>query len=148
TNYTQRALITAIGLGANRPQDAVYPTSEGPTVLQSYTGSKKYVMHFSKGRLPPVKGFWSLTMYDKDYFFVQNPINRQSIRASQNLKSNADGSVDLYIQHESPGADKESNWLPAPKDKFILMLRLYWPTETSPSIIDGTWTIPEVKAVD
>jgi hypothetical protein len=146
TNYTQRALITAIGLGANRPQDAVYPTSEGPNPLEHYSGEKKYVMHFSKGELPPVKGFWSLTMYDKDYFFVKNPLNRQSISARQNLKSNADGSVDLYIQNESPGKEKESNWLPATKGKFILMLRLYWPKETKPSIIDGTWTIPEVKA--
>ena len=144
----QRAVITAIGLGANRPQDAVYPTSEGPNALESYSGKKKYVMHFPNGQLPPVDGFWSLTMYDKNYFFVQNPINRQSISARQNLRSNANGSVDLYIQSESPGADKESNWLPAPPDKFILMMRLYWPKETPPSIIDGTWRIPEVKAVD
>jgi hypothetical protein len=86
-------------------------------------------------------------MYDKDYFFVKNPINRQSISARQDLKENADGSVDLYIQHESPGPDKESNWLPAPKDKFILMMRLYWPKETSPSILNGSWSIPEVKKV-
>lgn len=148
TNYIQRALITAIGLGANRPQDAVYPTSEGPSVLSSYSGDKKYVMHFNKGELPPVNGFWSLTMYDKDYFFVPNPINRQSISARQDLKPNADGSVDLYIQNESPGPDKESNWLPAPKDKFILMMRLYWPKETAPSIIDGTWKVPGVRAVE
>jgi hypothetical protein len=148
TNYIQRALITAIGLGANRPQDAVYPTSEGPHLLESYTGEKKYVMHFPKGQLPPVQGFWSLTMYDKDYFFVENPLHRQSISARQNLKPNADGSLDLYIQNESPGADKESNWLPAPKDEFILMMRLYWPKETPPSLLDGTWQIPKVKAVE
>ncbi len=147
-NYIQRALITAIGLGANRPQDAVYPTSEGPDILASYNGSKKYVMHFPKGELPPADGFWSLTIYDKDYFFVANPLNRYSISARQNLKANADGSTDLYIQNESPGADKESNWLPAPKDKFILMMRLYWPKTTKPSIIDGSWKIPEVKSVD
>jgi hypothetical protein len=147
-NYIQRALITAIGLGANRPHDAVYPFSEGPSILGSYTGEKKYVMHFDKGQLPPVNGFWSLTMYDKDYFFVPNPINRQSISARDNLKSNSDGSVDLYIQNESPGPGKESNWLPAPKDKFILMMRLYWPKEKAPSIIDGTWKVPPVKAVE
>jgi hypothetical protein len=146
-NYIQRALITTIGLGANRPQDAVYPTSEGPNILESYTGEKKYVMHFPKGELPPADGFWSLTMYDKDYFFVANSLNRYSISARQNLKANDDGSVDLYIQNESPGADKESNWLPAPKDKFILMLRLYWPRTTNPSLLDGTWKIPEVKSV-
>ena len=148
TNYLQRALITAIGLGANRPQDAVYPTSEGPSALGSYTGAKKYVMRFPKGELPPAQGFWSLTMYNEQYFFVDNPLNRYSISARQDLKPNADGSVDLYIQNESPGADKESNWLPAPKDKFILMMRLYWPKETPPSILDGTWKIPQVKAVE
>ena len=147
-NYIQRALITAIGLGANRPQDAVYPTSEGPSILSSYTGAKNYVMHFEKGKLPPARGFWSLTMYDQDYFFVPNPINRQSISARQDLKPNADGSVDLYIQNESPGADKESNWLPAPKDKFILMMRLYWPDEKAPSILDGSWVFPPVKVVE
>ncbi len=148
TRYLLRALVTAIGLGANRSLDAIYPTSEGPNVLQSYTGTKKYVMHFPKGELPPVKGFWSLTMYDKDYFFVKNELNRQSISARQNLKANADGSVDLYIQNENPGPDKESNWLPAPKDKFILMMRLYWPSETNPSLIDGSWKIPAVKAAE
>ena len=141
-------LVTAIGLGANRPQDAIYPTSEGPSILEHYTGEKKYVMHFNKGELPPADGFWSLTMYDASYFFVENPINRYSISARQNLKPNDDGSVDLSIQNESPGADKESNWLPAPKDKFILMMRLYWPREKAPSLIDGTWKIPQVKAVD
>jgi len=83
TNYIQRALVTATGLGANRPQDAVYPTSEGPAILGSYDGAKKYVMHFPKGQLPRAKGFWSLTMYDKDYFFVPNAINRQSIGPRQ-----------------------------------------------------------------
>jgi hypothetical protein len=148
TNYLLRALVTAIGLGANRGQDAIYPTSEGPNVLESYDGSKKYVMHFPKGELPPAKGFWSITMYDKDYFFVKNPINRQSISARQDLMANADGSVDIYIQNESPGADKESNWLPAPKDKFILMMRLYWPSDKAPSLIDGTWKIPAVKVIE
>jgi hypothetical protein len=104
-------------------------------------------MHFPKGQLPPVGGFWSLTMYDANYFFVANPINRYSISARQKLKANPDGSVDLYIQNQSPGADKESNWLPAPKDKFVLMLRMYWPNEKSPSIINGTWKPPAVKKV-
>ncbi|MBE2179213.1 MAG: DUF1254 domain-containing protein [Chthoniobacterales bacterium] len=148
TNYLQRALITAIGLGANRPEDAVYPTSEGPDILGTYTGAKKYVMRFPKGQLPPAQGFWSLTMYDKDYFFVPNPLNRYSISARQNLKANADGSVDLYIQNENPGPDKESNWLPAPPDQFILMLRLYWPNPTTPSILDGTWKVPAVKEAE
>ena len=142
TNYIQRALVTAIGLGANRPQDAVYPTSEVDAAGKPYSGANKYVVHFEKGQLPPVQGFWSVTMYDADYFFVANPIDRYSVSARDSLKANADGSVDLYIQNESPGKDKESNWLPAPKDKFILMMRLYWPSETPPSILDGTWKIP------
>ena len=147
TDYFMRALVTAIGLGANRPQDAVYPTSLKDTDGKAYDGANKYVMHFAKGQLPPARGFWSLTMYDANYFFVANPINRYSISARQNLKSNPDGSVDLLIQKDSPGADKESNWLPAPAGKFILMLRLYWPNEKDPSIIDGSWKIPPVKKV-
>ena len=127
------------------PQDAVYPTSEADAEGKPYDGSKKYVMHFPKARLPPVRGFWSLTMYDENYFFVANPLNRYSISARQKLKTNADGSVDLLIQHESPGADKEANWLPAPAGKFILMLRMYWPNEKDPSIIDGSWKIPAVS---
>jgi hypothetical protein len=147
TDYLQRALITAIGLGANRPQDAVYPTSEVGADGQPYVGANKYVVHFDKGQLPPAKGFWSLTMYDEQMFFVENPLNRYSISARQNLKSNPDGSVDLYLQNESPGKEKESNWLPAPKGRFIPMFRLYWPSETPPSILDGSWNPPPVKLV-
>ena len=145
TGYRQRALITAIGLGANRPQDAVYPTSEGPDVLKKYSGDKKYVMHFDKGAMPPVKGFWSLTMYDASYFFVPNALNRYTLSQRNRFKPNTDGSVDLYIQRESPGKDKEANWLPAPEGRFVLMMRLYWPTDTPPSLLDGTWKVPEVK---
>ena len=145
TDYLNRALVTAIGLGANRVQDAVYPTSLKDAEGKEYDGANKYVMRFPKGQLPPVGGFWSLTMYDANYFFVANPINRYSISARQNLKTNTDGSVDLYIQNQSPGADRESNWLPAPAGKFVLMLRMYWPNQKSPSIINGTWTPPAVK---
>lgn len=145
TDYLMRALITAIGLGANRPQDAVYPTSQKDAEGNAYDGVHKYVMRFPKGQLPPVSGFWSLTMYDADYFFVANPLNRYSISARQSLKTNPDGSTDLYIQNESPGKDNEANWLPAPKGKFILMLRMYWPNEKNPSIINGSWKIPAVK---
>lgn len=144
-DYLMRALVTAIGLGANRPRDAVYPTSLKDAAGSAYDGAKKYVMHFPKGELPPADGFWSLTMYDGGYFFVDNPLNRYSISARQDLKQNPDGSVDLYIQNESPGPDKEANWLPAPAGKFILMLRMYWPSEGSPSILDGSWTIPPVR---
>jgi hypothetical protein len=147
TDYVQRALVTAIGLGANRPQDAVYPTSlayAGGPIKRSYDGGENYTITFKKGETPPVKGFWSITMYNADYFFVENPLNRFSISERQPLKYNADGSLTLYIQNKSPGADKEGNWLPAPSDKFYLMMRLYWPKETDPSILDGSWVIPGV----
>ncbi|MCA3559431.1 MAG: DUF1254 domain-containing protein [Aestuariivirga sp.] len=143
-DYLQRALVTAIGLGANRPQDAVYPTSLRPSLLEDYDGRHKYVMRFPKGQLPPVRGFWSLTMYDEQMFFVANPINRYSMSIRTNPAYEADGSLVIYIQHESPGKDKEANWLPAPKGKFHLMLRLYWPSEDKPSIIGGSWVIPPV----
>ena len=146
-DYLMRALITAIGLGANRPQDAVYPTSQKDAEGRKYNGANKYVMRFAKGQLPPAEGFWSLTMYDSGYFFVNNPLNRYSISAREKLKSNPDGSVDLYIQKDTPGKDKESNWLPSPPGDFILMLRLYWPRENSPSIINGSWKIPPAKKV-
>jgi len=145
TDYLQRAFVTAIGLGANRPQDAIYPTSEADADSKPYSGANKYVMHFNKGEMPPVDGFWSLTMYNGEYFFVENPLNRYNVSSRSKFTPNPDGSADVYIQNESPGKDKEANWLPAPKDKFVLMLRLYWPKEKPPSIIDGSWKIPPVR---
>ena len=144
TDYVQRALVTAIGLGANRPQDAIYPTSERDAAGQPYDGANRYVMRFAKGQLPPVNAFWSITMYNAEYFFVDNPLNRYTLSSRNALKPNPDGSVDLYIQKDSPGPDKESNWLPAPAGKFILMMRLYWPKEKAPSILDGSWKLPPV----
>ena len=145
TDYVQRALITAIGLGANRPQDAIYPTSEKDADGNPYDGANRYVMHFDKGQMPPADGFWSLTMYNAEYFFVANKLNRYTLSSRDKFKMNKDGSVDLYIQKSSPGKGMEANWLPAPDGKFILMMRLYWPRETPPSIIDGSWKPPAVK---
>ena len=147
TSYRDRALITWYGLGANRPQDAVYPFSEGPEVIKKFSGANKYVAHFNKGEMPPANAFWSITMYDKDYFFVPNPINRYTVSSRSKFKANPDGSIDVYIQKDSPGKDKEANWLPAPADAFVLMMRLYWPSEKAPSLLDGTWKPPEVKEV-
>jgi hypothetical protein len=147
TNYLQRALITWFGLGANRPEDAIYPTSEGPELIQKYNGANKYVLHINKGEMPPVNGFWSLTMYNSKYFFVDNLLNRYTLSQRNKFKTNADGSTDLYIQADSPGKNKESNWLPSPKDDFVLMLRLYWPKTTDPTILNGSWKIPGVKKV-
>ena len=145
TDYLQRATIAYFGLGCNRTADAVYPTSEADEEGRPYEGTNRYTMTFAKGQLPPVNAFWSLTMYDADYFFVANPLNRFTLSTRDKLQENADGSVTLHIQHESPGKDKESNWLPAPKGRFVLMMRLYWPKEGDPSILDGTWKPPVVK---
>ncbi len=147
TEYLRRAFVTAIGLGANRPQDAVYPTSQVDAGGKAYDGANKYVMHFPKGQTPPAKGFWSLTMYDANWFFVANELNRYTLSQRNALKSNPDGSVDLYIQAANPGGDKESNWLPAPSGPFVLTLRLYWPKEHPPSLLDGTWQPPAVERV-
>ena len=141
-------MVTLIGPGLNFPQDALYPFSEKDADGNEYDGSKHaYVMRFEKGQLPPVKGFWSLTMYDPDFFFVPNPIDRYSLSQRDTFVTNADGSVDLYLQAKSPGKGKEANWLPAPKGKFIPMLRLYWPQDTPPSILDGSWTPPPLRRV-
>jgi hypothetical protein len=147
TDYLQRAFVTAIGLGANRPQDAVYPTSEADAAGKPYNGANKYVIHFDKGQSPPAKAFWSITMYNAQYFFVDNPLNKYTVSPRNNLKYNDDGSLDIYIQNASPGTDKEANWLPAPKDKFVLMMRMYWPIEKDPSILNGSWNPPAVKLV-
>ena len=142
TNYLQRALVTVIGLGANRPQDAIYPISDMDADGKAYDGANKYVMHFDKGQLPPARAFWSLTMYDAAYFFVANPLNRYNVSSRTKFATNADGSIDVYLQNESPGPEKEANWLPAPTGKFVLMLRMYYPRTENPSILNNTWKIP------
>ena len=148
TDYLVRGMANVLGPGWNRPQDAMYPLSQKDASGDTYDGaSHKYVMHIEKGQTPPVKAFWSLTMYDTEFFFVPNAIKRYDLSQRNHFKTNADGSMDLYIQAESPGKDRELNWLPAPKGKFALVLRLYWPTQTPPSILDGTWTPPPVKRV-
>jgi hypothetical protein len=144
TDFLQRALIAAIGLGANRPQDAIYPTSEVDASGKPYDGAHRYVIHFGKGKFPPVNGFWSLTMYNADYFFVANPLNRYTLSSRNKFKTNEDGSVDLFIQNVSPGKGKEANWLPAPAGPFKLMFRFYWPKE---AIIDGSWKLPPVTPI-
>ena len=144
-DYLQRATVAYYGLGANRTKDAVYPTSETDADGKPYDGANAYTLTFPKGELPPVNGFWSVTMYDANYFFVDNPLNRYTLSARNQLKQNDDGSVTLYVQSQAPGEDKKSNWLPAPQGKFVLMMRLYWPREKDPSILDGSWKIPPVK---
>jgi hypothetical protein len=147
TNYMKRAVVAAFGWPANLPQDAVYPYTEVDSGGRKLSGANRYSLTFAKGKTPPVDAFWSITMYeiDKGWWFVPNPLNKFTVSPRNNLKTNADGSVTLYFQNESPGADKEANWLPAPKGDFIAMLRMYWPKEHGASILNGTWTPPPVE---
>jgi hypothetical protein len=146
TNYIKRAVVAAFGWPANQQDDAVYPYTEVDSTGQKLTGANKYTLTFAKDATPPVNGFWSITMYeiDQGWWFVPNALNKFTVSPRDNLKPNADGSVTLYFQNASPGADKEANWLPAPKGAFLPMLRMYWPKENSPSILDGSWTPPPV----
>jgi hypothetical protein len=144
TDYKSRALIAFIAFGANLPEDALYPTSFVDGEGKPLDGAKRYVLHFDAGLTPPVNAFWSVTMYDPDSFFVENPMHRYAISSWMPLKFNRDGSLDLYIQHDSPGTDIESNWLPAPDGSFNVTMRMYWPTDHSPSILDGSWKPPAV----
>ena len=141
--------MAAFGWGANLQEDAVYPNTEVDSNGQTLTGANNYTLTFAKGQTPPVDGFWSLTMYeiDKGWWFVPNELNKFTVSPRNNLKYADDGSLTLYFQNQSPGKDKESNWLPAPKGAFIPMLRMYWPKATPPSIIDGTWKVPAVEKV-
>jgi hypothetical protein len=147
TDYMARAWLSAFGIPANAPKDAVYPVGLTDADGHPLDASKNnYVIHFaSKDDLPPANGFWSLTMYDSGYFFVPNPLNRYTLSERNQLKRNADGSIDLYLQKDNPGPDKESNWLPAPDGPFIPMFRLYWPKENPPSVLDGSWWPPVVQ---
>jgi len=147
SDYGVRAVVALIGLGANLPQDAVYPSAFVDADGRPFDGANRYVIHFDKGATPPVDAFWSITLYGEDSFFVANPINRFAISSWMPLKKNADGSVDIYVQHASPGKDKESNWLPAGEKAFNLTLRMYWPKEKPPSILDESWKPPAVKLV-
>jgi hypothetical protein len=144
-DYPYRAAIAICCLGYNLPQDAVYPSIATDSDGKPLDGIGKYVLHFEAGKLPPVDAFWSVTTYDKDGYFILNALNRQALGDRSDLVSNADGSVDLYIQSESPGADKEANWLPvAAGQPFNLLMRLYSPRE---EILNGAWTPPPVKRV-
>lgn len=145
TDYGVRAVVALVGLGANLPADAIYPTTYVDGDDKALDGANKYVLHFDKGLEPPVQAFWSVTMYDPDSFFVANPINRYAVASWMSFKRNSDGSLDLYIQHDSPGKDKEANWLPAPAGGFNVTLRMYWPNEKAPSIIDGSWKPPAIR---
>ena len=144
-DYLQRATIALIGLGANPYDQAIYPLSITDKNGKTPVGEKKYIMHFAKEQIPPVDAFWSITMYNAEGFPVANSINRYAIGDRDKLKYNEDGSLDIYIQHENPGKDKVSNWLPAPeKGTMGITMRLYAPQQ---SVIDGEWKPPYIQEV-
>lgn len=144
TRYHERAVVAHAGLGANLDEDAIYPMAAVDKFGDQLTGKKNYRLHFEKNELPPANAFWSLTVYGEDNFLVKNPIDRFALGDRDNLKYNADGSLDIYIGHRSPGKNLESNWLPAPAGDFDVTARLYWPKEEA---LDSKWTLPPLAPV-
>jgi hypothetical protein len=140
--YLKRAIVALVGLGANLPEDAIYPINLGDADGKPLTGANKYELHFAKNEIPPVSAFWSVTLYDKDGFPTANVLNRNAIGDRDELRYNTDGSLDLYFQKDSPGKDRESNWLPAPPGDFNLCMRLYAPKG---EVLDGRWAPPVLK---
>ncbi|MBY3111576.1 DUF1254 domain-containing protein [Rhizobium laguerreae] len=153
-DWLMRSGAAKAGLYGNDAAEAMYPFTRTDASGKPLDGSKhKYTITFPPGQLPPVHSFWSVTMYDgKSQFLVKNPINRYLINSPMlpGMKKNEDGSLTLYVQKDSPGADKEANWLPAPDGTIYLVMRLYWPKTEAPSILPagkGTWQPPGVKRV-
>lgn len=142
--YLKRAVIAYIGLGANLPEDAIYPMNLGDEAGRPLDGSSKYTIHFEKDAMPPARAFWSVTLYDQDGFQIANSLNRFAVSSWMPFKYNSDGSLDLYIQNESPGKDKEANWLPTPKGPFNLLMRLYAPESDA---LTGRWNPPPMRRV-
>jgi hypothetical protein len=131
-----------IGLGSNPPEDAIYPLTFVDADGKPLNGENDYVLHFDGQELPPVEAFWSLTLYDQDGFQVANPLNRCALGDRDALQYDANRSLDLHIQHESPGPEREANWLPAPRGPLALFLRLY---EPKAEVLDGRWAPPAVQ---
>ncbi|KVU28426.1 hypothetical protein WK66_08865 [Burkholderia ubonensis] len=144
SNYALRAMVTLVGLGANVPEDAVYPSTFVDAEGNQLDGRNRYRLHFERNQLPPAKTFWSLTMYDSKGFFVENPIGRYTIGDRNDLHYNPDGSLDLWIQHVQPSADKTTNWLPAPAGNFKVYMRLYDPKT---EVLENRWIPPAVQRI-
>jgi hypothetical protein len=142
--YLKRAIVAQMGLGANLPHDAIYPLNLGDEAGKPLDGASKYTIHFDKPTLPPVQAFWSITLYDSEGFQVANSLNRFAVSSWMPFTYNAEGSLDLYFQNESPGSAKEANWLPAPKGAFNLCMRLYAPKGDA---LTGKWNPPPVIKV-
>ena len=144
-DYVYRAAIALCCLGENLPQDAVYPSLSTDSNGRPLDGNSKYVLHFDKGKFPPIDAFWSVTAYDTEGYFIPNALNRLALGDRDKLVTNADGSLDLYIQSSTPGGDKEANWLPVDKKPFTLLMRLYSPKS---EFLAGSWTPPAVARVN
>ena len=146
-NYLYRMAGAVLGIYGNSKEEALYPLYSVDSEGQALTGVNNYTLRFAPGQLPPANAFWSLTMYElPQSLLVANPINRYLINSPMlpQLKTDADGGITLYIQHESPGADLESNWLPAPNGPFVMSMRLYWPKQEA---LNGTWKQPPLQRV-
>jgi hypothetical protein len=143
-HYLKRAWSAWTGIAYNQPEDAIYPINVADADGQALDGANQYRFHFAKEQLPPVEGFWSVTVYDAEGYVVANRLNRYAIGDRDALTYNADGSLELYLQHDSPGAERESNWLPAPRGPLGVFMRLYAPKAAA---LDGTWNPPPVKRV-
>jgi hypothetical protein len=144
-NYMYRMVAAVLGIYGNSKQEAIYPAYAVDANGQKLDGGNRYTLRFAAGQLPPAHAFWSLTMYEMpSSLLVANPLNRYLINSPMlpNLKRDADGGLTLYIQHDSPGEDKVSNWLPAPSGPFVMFMRLYWPEEAA---LDGTWKQPPLQ---
>ena len=142
--YLKRAIVAQVGLGANVPEDAIYPLNLTDESGKPLDGANNYTLHFDKDAAPPVDAFWSVTLYDKEGFQVTNALNRFAVSSWMPFNHNPDGSLDLYFQNESPGPENEANWLPAPKGPFNLTMRLYAPKADA---LTGKWNPPPVTMV-
>jgi len=154
-DWLKRAAAAMAGIYGNDASEAMYPMARTDATGETLDGSKhNYTLTFPAGQLPPVNSFWSVTMYDgKSQLLIKNPINRYLINSPMmpDMKKNDDGSLTIYIQKDSPGADKEANWLPAPDGPIYLVMRLYWPKTEAPSILppgEGTWAPPGIVKVN
>jgi hypothetical protein len=145
TDYLNRTGTAKSNMYDNRPNETKYIYRDDDSQGQPLDGHNLYSVTFAKGQEPPVNGFWSVTLYNDVHLFHPNPLNRFSLGTkNKNLKHNADGSLTLYFGAQSPGADKESNWVPAPEGAFSLYIRCYWPQK---AVLDGTWMPPQVEKV-
>jgi hypothetical protein len=143
-DYEMRAVCALYGGWYNRPEDAIYPIADTDGEGQPLSGARRYMLHFPRGQTPPVDGFWSVTLYDDNGFPVKNTLKRHALGDRDKLQFNDDGSLTLYVQHQSPGTGKEANWLPAPEGAFELTLRCYSPRA---ELISGEWVPPPVQQV-